>query len=368
MNIKKKILFLFLVIIIVIFSFLFYKTSARSFIELFSKEENTKNRTFEQKITDHITLNNLEQKEIEVQKPVYIIFVGDIMLSRNVDAKIKKYKDYNYPYKNVNEYLKTGDIVFGNLETAITPGRAIKTGEMTFRADPENAIALKENGFSVLSLANNHTPNFGEKGLKDTINYLTEAGIKYVGAGNKEMAEAPATTTVNGLKFAFLAYNSPDVVPSSYEADATRYGTNFMDTLKMQEAVKKSKLDNDFVIVSMHAGVEYKNIANKYQSDFAHAAIDAGAEMVIGHHPHVVQNVEKYKDKYIIYSLGNFIFDQMWSQNTREGMIAKFTFDESGVINTEFKPVIIYDYSQPKIVEGEDATRILSKLQLSNIK
>lgn len=346
MNQKTKKVFLFLVIIIIVISiFLFYKTSAISLKDFFFAQN--------KKIT-----------ETKKENPVSIIFVGDIMLSRNVDAKIHKYNDYNYPYKETKDYLKTGDIVFGNLETSVTPGRKITTNEMTFRADPENAKALKDNGFTILSLANNHTPNFGEKGLKDTINYLEKAEIQYVGAGTSQGAEAPATTSVNGLKFAFLAYTTPDVVPSNYEAGATRYGTNFANITKMQEAVRNAKLENNFVIVSMHMGTEYQNIPNKTQINFAHSAIDSGADLVIGHHPHVVQTIEKYKDKCIVYSLGNFVFDQMWSQNTREGMIAKFTFDKTGIINTEFKPIIIYDYSQPKFAEEKDATRILKKLKL----
>lgn len=356
-SIKKILLLILSIITIIISLFLFYGTSATSTKILLLKNQ--------------VPVKNNSEIKAEKQsetKPVSIIFVGDVMLSRNVDAKIKKYKDYNYPYKNVKDYLQTGDIVFGNLETALTPGKAIQTNQMTFRADPENALALKENGFDILSLANNHTPNFGEKGLKDTINSLEKADIKYVGAGNDSLAKAPATSTINGLKFAFLAYNSPDVVPSTYQAGATRYGTNFIDITKMQEAVKKSKTDSDFVIVSMHAGVEYKNTPNQYQTTFARKAIDAGADLVVGHHPHVIQTVEKYKNKYIIYSLGNFIFDQMWSQNTKEGVMAKITFDKSGIINTEFKPIIIYDYSQPKIVDGKDAERIMKKLQIPNIK
>jgi len=181
---NKAIIFVLILTIAFVFVFLFYKTSAVPFEKLFSSnkiEKEKPNLITKEASLENKTMTGVDEK---VEKPVSIIFVGDIMLSRNVDTKIKKYKDYNYPYKNMSEYLKTGDIVFGNLETAITPGRAIKTGEMTFRADPENTIALKENGFNILSLANNHTPNFGEKGLKDTINYLERAGIKYVGAGN----------------------------------------------------------------------------------------------------------------------------------------------------------------------------------------
>jgi hypothetical protein len=105
----------------------------------------------------------------EINTEVSIIFVGDIMLSRGVAGKMRSYKDYNYPFLKARDYLKTGDLVFGNLETSITEGRKIRGGEMVFRADPEVAESLKESGFSILSLANNHSMNFGEDGIKNTL-------------------------------------------------------------------------------------------------------------------------------------------------------------------------------------------------------
>lgn len=282
---------------------------------------------------------------------VSLIAVGDIMLSRNVAAKMRRYGQ-DYPFLKVADYLKTGDLVFGNFELPITPGRLIKSGEMIFRAEPGVEEVLKKFGFSILSLANNHTPNFGAKGLKDTFAYLKKAGINYVGAGeNLAEAEAPVFIEKNGITFAFLAYNDADVVPKSYFATNKTPGTAFMDKARMTEAVKKAKERADFVIVSMHSGVEYVHEPNKSQKEFARAAIDAGAEMVIGHHPHVIQRAEKYKGKYIFYSLGNFVFDQMWSEPTKRGLMLKIMFAQGGVKNVEFMPVLIQDYAQPRIME-----------------
>lgn len=301
----------------------------------------------------------------QIQEGVSLIAVGDLMLSRDVAKKIKTKKDINYPFLLVKDYLKKGDIVFGNLESPITAGREIQTNEMVFRADPGTEKALKEAGFNILSLANNHTPNFGQSGLKDTFRLLKEAGLQYVGAGaNADEANAPRYLEAKDLKFAFLAYNDPLLVPKSYEAKDDHHGTAFMDIEKMMEAVKEAEEKADFVIVSMHAGKEYAEMPNQSQINFARAAIDAGADFVIGHHPHVVQKMEQYKGKYIFYSLGNFVFDQMWSEETKEGVIVKVFFNKNGPTRFEAQPVLIEDFSQPRILEGGRAEKILKRLEL----
>lgn len=298
---------------------------------------------------------------------VSLIAVGDMMLSRNAAKTIKKRGDANYPFLKTRDYLKSGDIVFGNLETPLTAGREIKTGETVFRSDPEMARVLAQNNFSVLSLANNHSPNFGAKGLRDTFQYLKDAGIAYAGAGqDAEEAYAPVYLEKNGLTFAFLAYTDNDVIPKTYEAAQKRAGTAFMDIARLRTAVKSAKTKADFVIVSMHSGAEYVPQPNKRQKQFAHAAIDAGAELVIGHHPHVVQSAEIYKGKYIFYSLGNFIFDQMWSRDTRRGLMLKILFNRGGVANIDYAPVLISDYAQPRILTGKEAAKVLARLKLSS--
>lgn len=300
------------------------------------------------------------------KKEVSLIFVGDIMLSRVVAQKIKIHQDYNYPFLGMRDFLKTGDVVFGNLETAIFEGREIKINEMVFRSDPQVAEALYNGGFSILSLANNHTMNFGSSGLIYTIKYLTDAGIQFVGAGENEVqAYQPVYIEKNGWRFAFLAYNDSDVVPVSYRAQENKAGTAFMDIAKMTEAVKEAKQNADVVIVSMHAGNEYEKQPSQRQIDFAHAAIDAGANLIIGHHPHIIQPAEKYNGQYIFYSLGNFIFDQKWPE-TREDVVLKIIVGQQGISKIEPYAVFIEDFSQPTFLEGDRAKEIISRLGLAD--
>jgi len=295
---------------------------------------------------------------------VFLVAVGDISYSRGVERIARKQNNINYPFLNIQDYLKSADLVFGNLETPITQGPEIPDFEMIFRSNPGTEQALKQAGFSILSLANNHTPNFGEKGLKDTFNFLKNEGIKYVGAGqNEQEAYRVVYIQQNGIKFVFLAYNDTDVVPAYYAASHNRAGTAFMRVDKLAEAIKGAKQTADIVIVSMHSGTEYANKPNKSQIKFAHSAIDAGADLVIGHHPHVVQTMEKYKGKYIFYSLGNFVFDQPQSQETKEGLAIKVYFLKNGASKISLLPVVMENLAQPRTANQVEANKILKRLE-----
>jgi poly-gamma-glutamate synthesis protein (capsule biosynthesis protein) len=262
----------------------------------------------------------------------------------------------------VADLLQGADLTFGNLETPITPGREIADLEMTFRSDPGMQEAIKDAGFNILSLANNHTPNFGERGLTDSFSYLESVGIKYVGAGKDDTeAGSPVIIDIKGISIAFLAYNDEDVVPPDYEA-GNHPGTALMRFEKMFSAVMDAKKMADVVVVSMHSGTEYIQKPNDSQVEFAHGAIDAGADLVVGHHPHVVQTMEKYKGKYIFYSLGNFVFDQMWSRETREGLMIKVYLNTSGVDRIYLLPIVIENYSQPRLASVEEAEKIVKRL------
>ena len=275
------------------------------------------------------------------------------MLSRTVAKTIREQGDVHYPFLRVENFLRGADLVFANLETPITPGREIRAGEMMFRTNPEMAKVLKEENITVVSLANNHTPNFGQKGLHDTFRYLSEAGVQYVGAGkNEEDARAPIFVERHGTKFAFLAFNDTDA------------GTAFMDVAKMTQQVKKIRSQADVVIVSMHSGKEYIYMPNHSQTTFARAAIGAGADLVIGHHPHVVQKMEIYKDKPIFYSLGNFIFDQMWSEPTKEGVMLQLAFEGPKLKRVTFIPVYIENYAQPHVADAKVLQHVLERLGL----
>jgi poly-gamma-glutamate synthesis protein (capsule biosynthesis protein) len=279
-----------------------------------------------------------------------IIFVGDIMLSREVERKMKQ-NGWDYPFSAVTDFLRSADAVFGNLETPIIAGQEVKTSETVFRSDPEVAGALKRAGFSVLSFANNHAMNFGAEGIESTFKYLDNVGIKYVGAGNsEEEAYAPKYLEINGIKFGFLAFTDVDVLPSDSSIYDVRPGVAVMNVGRSIKAVREAKAHSDIVIVSMHSGTEYTDIPNLRQTTFAHAMIDEGADLIIGHHPHWVQSIEQYNGKYIFYSLGNFIFDQMWSKKTREGLAIKINFDNKGVLDYIEYPILIENYSKPVLL------------------
>jgi poly-gamma-glutamate capsule biosynthesis protein CapA/YwtB (metallophosphatase superfamily) len=299
-------------------------------------------------------------------EPVCLVAVGDIMLSRGVAGEIKEHGgDPLHPFLKIEKYLKSGDVVFGNLENPITPGREIMTPEMTLRADPGVEIALRDAGFTMLSLANNHLTDFGYQGVLDTIDYLDSTGIGRAGAGKtEEEAFAPEYVEVKGLKMAFLAFTAPDIIPDSCLVREDHPGVAFFDREKMMAAVHDAGEKADFVVVSMHAGTEYEIEPDPAQTRFARLAIDAGADLVLGHHPHVVQKVEKYKGKYIFYSLGNFVFDQKWSQPTRIGLAAKIFITPEGVEKFELLPVYINDRDQPQVLAGAEAEQVLKNTKL----
>ncbi len=305
------------------------------------------------------------KKELPI---VTLAAVGDIMLSRMVAQKMKTHRDYKYPFLEIAGLTRDADIAFGNLECPIAQGRTIGPTEMVFRADPESIEGLKYAGFDILSLANNHSFNFGGHGLKDTFQYLDESGIAYVGAGqNKKEAYAPKILEVKGIKIAFLAYADNAFTPSYSQAKDNQAGIAFMEISEMEKAVAIAKSKADLAIVSMHSGTEYTSQPNGKQVAFARAAIDAGADLIIGHHPHTVQKLEKYKGKYIFYSLGNFVFDQMWSKETKEGLAVKLTLSKDGVREIELVPVLIEDYSQPRILGEAEAQDIFKKLDIADI-
>lgn len=289
--------------------------------------------------------------------------VGDIMLSRAVAAISKQHQDRAYPFRQLLSYMNSTDFVFGNLETPITPGREIQNDELTFRSDPGVEADMAIANIEAVSLANNHVPNFGEQGILDTLSLLHADGIQTAGAG-KDRAEAlqPAIVTKNGLTIAFLAYNDTDVVPEDYGASDQRAGTALMDIPTMQTAVRQANDGADIVVVSMHSGIEYATTPNASQQRFARAAIDAGADLVLGHHPHVVQSAELYKGQYILYSLGNFIFDQPFSDDTKTGMTAVITVSTKGVDNILFQPVYIEHAAQPRLLAWPEAQNIIERL------
>lgn len=306
-------------------------------------------------------------REVEELKKVRssqtsVIIVGDMMLSRTVNEKMRAYDDYYYPFQKLGDFLSKADVTFGNLESPIYSGRSVPSRSFIFDAHPKVAKSLASAGFDIVSMANNHAGNAGSDGFLKTFEELNENGIKYVGAAKNsyDLSQQGMITETNGIKIGWLAYSYG---PSYYQAGPDYAGMALMNIDQMQNDVERLKLQVDHVFVSMHSGNEYTENLTNQQTEFAHSAIDTGASLVIGHHPHVVQRFEEYHGGYIFYSLGNFIFDQMWSQDTRRGLAVKFYLDKENLNSFEFYPTRIHDFAQPHFSAGYDQQNIWDRLR-----
>lgn len=287
-----------------------------------------------------------------MQEPVTLLAVGDVMMSRHVWTKIKANGgDPRYPFLMTADVTSAADITFGNIETAVSDMAAPPAEGMSFITPTKGIAGLKYAGFDVMSLANNHSLNFGREALIDSVKQLGEQGITTAGAGeNIEAAHTPAILEVKGNKVAFFAYQN--VGPEeSWAATTSKAGLAWMNIPQLQQDIKSVRDEVDYVIISMHAGTEYVFDPIASQKEFAHAAVDAGADLVIGHHPHVIEDKEIYNGKQIIYSLGNFVFDQMWSEETRLGEVMTATLEDGQVTDINFKTIKIFDYCQPRFID-----------------
>lgn len=292
--------------------------------------------------------------------------VGDMLFDRKVKQLIVA-QGGQAPLAPVASRLAAADVTVGNLETTLADGGeriATKEPKYAFRGDPRGIESLKLAGFDAVSLANNHMLDYGPGPLEQTIASLDAAGIGHSGAGaNSEDAWKPATIeTESGAKVAFLAYTH--ILPAGFLASSERAGvaSGKMDLSLIDEAIRNAKKTHDYVIVSFHWGVEYEDYANADQVGKAHRAIDAGADMVLAHHPHVIQGVEFYKDRLIAYSLGDFVFDH-YSRKTGESFILEAKLGPHGVTDVEAVPVYLDEYGRPEFVKGEEARVILQRLK-----
>ena len=296
-----------------------------------------------------------------------LLAVGDIMLSRNVGAKIDQAKNPNLPFEKTADLLKNADIAFGNLECPLSDSTTPIRQGLVFRCLTYEFDGVTNAGFDVLSTANNHAFDQGQNNINFTIDYLLSYGILPVGtrksdAFTNSMELVNGLIKRNGIKFGFLAYSYSarnDGKTSTDPQIAT------MDSEQLKTDIKNLQLvGTDVIIVNMHAGTEYTRHPNHMQIDFAHAAINAGADIVLGEHPHWIQDVEIYNGKPIFYSLGNFVFDQMFSQETREGLMVKLTFLNKKLTTAELIPVIIDNYCCPRFATTIEKQKLFEKTQL----
>ncbi|MDP2926927.1 MAG: CapA family protein [bacterium] len=288
------------------------------------------------------------------EKSVKLFLAGDIMLDRGVKYMIEKegQGDFKFPFLKMVDEMKKADLVFGNLESQISD-RGTKVGSIySFRADPKAIEGLKFAGFDVLSLANNHALDYTQAALKDSLDRLIDAGLAPIGAGQEAQAFAPAIKTTKGTRIAFFAYT--DQAPSAWQAQGedigiARVSENNLERIKADLTLARELAD--VVIVSLHAGQEYTREPTLSQTTFSRAFIDAGADIVVNHHSHVIQESEEYRSGYIFYGLGNFVFDQGFSKETTQGEIVEITIENKKIKKVITKEIKMNEFFQPELVE-----------------
>lgn len=288
------------------------------------------------------------------KKIVSLAFVGDIMLNRRVEMMMMANGDYRFPFLKIAKDLTDTDLLFGNLEGPISD-KGTKVGSIySFRASPEAIEGLEFAGFDVLSLANNHSFDYGKEALQDTFSLLEDAGIDYVGAGsNSEKAFGLLIREVNGLKVGYLAYTN--LGPKTWRAGQSSPGLAWVNEdsfAELKKNISLARARSDVLIVSIHAGEEYIKDPSSFQVNFSRLAIDSGADIVIGHHAHVTQKSEEYNGGYIFYGLGNFVFDQSFSNQTMQGQMIKVLVENGKIKEVLPVDVKLNESFQPEIVDN----------------
>lgn len=250
------------------------------------------------------------------------------MLGRTIMTKSLDLGNPNYPFEKVSDELNEADIVFINLENPIVSNCPRSFEGFKFCADPAMAEGLVTAGIDVVNLANNHSRNYGESGLSETVEILGEKEILTTGLGKLVVKES------RGIKYGFLGFDFLSKTPKEND----------------YELVAKSVDKVDVLIVGVHWGAEYRSEPAEIQKQWAKELVEAGADIVVGHGPHWVQGAEYINEKPVYYSLGNFVFDQMWSEETKKGLIMKLVFRDGKLIREEKLPTYMSSWAQPEFI------------------
>ena len=288
---------------------------------------------------------------------VTLMFAGDVNLSNLVK------KDYKLPFAKMDEY-RAADLSIVNLENPLTRSTLNNTNQQQkSTVNPSYVKALTSGGVDIVNLANDHTLGYEQKGLLETIETLKDAGIHSLGAGKtKEEARRPKIIEVKGQKIAYLNYYDTDIQPT-----APSVNVNSRNKDRISSDIQNLREQVDWIIVNYHWGVELSEYPGDWQIDMARMTIDQGADLVVGHHPKVLQGAEIYQGRPIVYSLGNFIFgDTSKKESDYETAVLKVSL-KPGKMKVELLPVVVSKY-QPQIVKGEKGKEILKHIaQISSI-
>lgn len=301
-------------------------------------------------------------------KKVSFGLVGDVMLGRSVDEAIAK-KGILYPWGSMLTTLRSTLFNIANLETTLTKSTQKNPQAKTFnfKSNPSNIDSLLKAQIQVVNLANNHSMDFDNSGLKETLDALDKNNIFHVGAGmNLQEAQKPARFTKEGIRFAVLGFTDNE---PSWLATDKKAGINYIQINKKTiESIKKlivdTKKEADILIVSLHWGANWEKKPSKEFIDFAHTLVDAGADIIHGHSSHIFQGIELYKNKLIFYNTGDFLDDYAIDTSLRndEAFLYMITVDQQGIQQLQLVPALISN-NQVNKAEGADAKRIIQKMQ-----
>ena len=283
-----------------------------------------------------------------------LLVTGDIIPARGVNYFATVKHDFLWPFRPTADYTKNADITYINLEAPLFAGCPVSpAASFTFCGDARFVNGLTFMGADVANLANNHLSNYGAEGITATDQLLQKNGILTSGLG------PVAVIDIRGIKFGFIGFNGVG---------------RAIDQTALKEGIARAHQLADIVVVQFHWGKEYERQPMPDPGvptpddpvNIGHEAIDWGADIVIGNHPHWYQGVEVYKGKLIQYANGNFVFDQMWSEETREGVIGTYTFYGTQLVAASWKPVRSYDYGQPVFMNAQDSASTLQTMEAAS--
>lgn len=294
-----------------------------------------------------------DQDESLTKDSAVITVFGDLMLDRNVKNLIDK-NGQEYVFAKLDRsIISNSDIIMANLEGPFTDKRLPPDkGELDFAFNFYSIEMLKNQNINLAGLANNHQLDQGTEGESDCRDKLGKAGIQFFGDSDSDEKEYVLLKLINEKRIAFFGFNLTD---REFDADKIK---RIFDTINQY---------SDFNLVFVHWGIEYTPEPNGKQKEIAHQMIDFGADAVIGHHPHVVQSIEIYKEKPIFYSLGNFVFDQYFSKDTQQGLAVKINILPYQ-LNYELLPIMLAK-SQPEFMKDKEKQNFLNYItEISKIK
>jgi poly-gamma-glutamate synthesis protein (capsule biosynthesis protein) len=308
-----------------------------------------------------------------VEPALELVSVGDILLDRGVARRIEG-AGTRVVFGREREVLSSADLAFGNLECPLTTSCDKAPGRISFQANPLYVESLTDAGFDILSLANNHSMDCGRTGLLETMKNLKQGGVRWCGAGaTRAEAEAPVILNVKGIRIAFVGFTAiaPAVAASASLKDDDKPAVALASREALQRAVAAAGRVADVVVASLHWGAEYASRPVAEQVDLAHAAVEAGADLVLGHHTHTLEGMEliaRRTDKgtryaLVAYSLGNFAFDSPRALGRRvtESIVLRCKLGRDGLVSAEVIPVVLENYL-PRPASQAEAQRILTRL------